>query len=152
METVICIVIATLVAVGMISNLIDSAVETVRKNTAQQFQDFTREVEYMFERHETSMTNRLSNLATTMGYTLSTTDPSVKDVLLFDVAELAITIRGISTSSVQRHFSVSYSRAGKIIDQLYGLGVCGKAQENGVRPLLITMAELYEMNRAGTFN
>lgn len=75
------------------------------------------------------------------------------DKLLFDVAEWAIEVgNGVSTSAVQRHFSVGYSRAGKIVDQLYGLGVCGRSTGNSKpRALLIGMDELLQMLRSGRF-
>lgn len=148
MEIVIYVIIATVVVVAIINNFIDSAVETVRKNTAQQFKDFTREVEYMFDRHQKVMTEKLNDLAATMGYTLE--DPSgKKDVLLYEVAKWAIANQGISTLAVQRHFSVGFSRAGRIVDQLYGLGVCGQAQDTGIRPILITMDMLVNMDKSG---
>lgn len=154
METVIYVVIATFIVLAIIKNLIDSAVETVRKNTAQQFKDFTREVEYMFERHldrhQKVMTEKQNDLTAKMGSLLE--DSSVNDVLLYDVATWGIVCQGISTSAVQRHFSVGFSRAGRIVDQLYGLGVCGPAQATGVRPMLISMAELDLMKRSSVFS
>ena len=72
------------------------------------------------------------------------------DKLLFDVAEWAISMNGLSTSAVQRHFSVGYSRAGKIVDQLYGLGVCGPAKGNSKpRAMLIGIDELMNLQRSG---
>lgn len=74
------------------------------------------------------------------------------DPLLFDVACWAIEVSGLSTSAVQRHFSVGYSRAGKIVDQLYGLGVCGPSKGNSKpRAMLVGMDELMQMERSGTF-
>lgn len=75
------------------------------------------------------------------------------DKLLFDVASWAIEVgNGVSTSAVQRHFSVGYSRAGKIVDQLYGLGICGRSTGNSKpRALLIGMDELLQMQRSGKF-
>ena len=73
------------------------------------------------------------------------------DKLLFDVAQWAIEMgNGVSTSAVQRHFSVGYSRAGKIVDQLYGLGICGRSTGNSKpRALLIGMDELLQLQRSG---
>lgn len=75
------------------------------------------------------------------------------DKLLFEVAQWAIECgNGLSTSAVQRHFSVGYSRAGKIVDQLYGLGICGRSTGNSKpRALLIGMDELMQLERSGTF-
>lgn len=75
------------------------------------------------------------------------------DKLLFEVASWAIEVgNGVSTSAVQRHFSVGYSRAGKIVDQLYGLGICGRSTGNSKpRALLVGMDELLQMQRSGRF-
>ena len=74
------------------------------------------------------------------------------DKLLFEVAQWAISVNGLSTSAVQRHFSVGYSRAGKIVDQLYGLGVCGPSKGNSKpRAMLIGMDELMQLERSGRF-
>lgn len=74
------------------------------------------------------------------------------DPLLFDVAKWAIDVHGLSTSAVQRHFSVGYSRAGKIVDQLYGLGVCGPSKGNSKpRAMLIDYDQLLQMERSGSF-
>ena len=78
---------------------------------------------------------------------------AAKDELLYDVAKWAIEIQGVSSSAIQRHFSVGYIRAGKIVDQLYELGVCSaRHATTGARTVLITMAELNEMVKTGTFN
>ena len=73
------------------------------------------------------------------------------DKLLFEVAKWAIECgNGLSTSAVQRHFSVGYSRAGKIVDQLYGLGVCGRSTGNSKpRALLVDMEGLMNLERSG---
>lgn len=72
------------------------------------------------------------------------------DKLLFEVAKWAIEVNGLSTSAVQRHFSVGYSRAGKIVDQLYGLGVCGPSKGNSKpRAMLIDMEGLLNLERSG---
>lgn len=74
------------------------------------------------------------------------------DPLLFDVACWAIEVSGLSTSAVQRHFSVGYSRAGKIVDQLYGLKICGPSKGNSKpRAMLVSMDELMQLERSGTF-
>jgi S-DNA-T family DNA segregation ATPase FtsK/SpoIIIE len=74
------------------------------------------------------------------------------DKLLFEVAQWAISVTGLSTSAVQRHFSVGYSRAGKIVDQLYGLGVCGPSKGNSKpRAMLVGMDELMQLERSGRF-
>ena len=76
-----------------------------------------------------------------------------KDKLLFEVAKWAIECgNGLSTSAVQRHFSVGYSRAGKIVDQLYGMGLCARSTGNSKpRAMLIGMDELMQLDRSGAF-
>lgn len=76
-----------------------------------------------------------------------------KDKLLFVVAKWAIECgNGLSTSAVQRHFSVGYSRAGKIVDQLFGLGLCARSTGNSKpRAMLIDMDQLMQLERSGTF-
>lgn len=71
-------------------------------------------------------------------------DDEKLDKLLFEVAKWAIECgKGLSTSAVQRHFSVSYSRAGKIVDQLYGLGICSRSTGNSKpRAMLVDMESL----------
>ena len=74
------------------------------------------------------------------------------DKLLYDVAVWAVECRGLSTSAVQRHFSVGFSRAGKIVDQLYSLGVCGPAKGNSKpRAMLLGIEEIQNMERSGRF-
>ena len=76
-----------------------------------------------------------------------------KDKLLFEVAKWAIECgNGLSTSAVQRHFSVGYSRAGKIVDQLFGLGLCARSTGNSKpRAMLIDMDQLMQLERSGVF-
>ena len=76
-----------------------------------------------------------------------------KDKLLFEVAKWAIECgNGLSTSAVQRHFCVGYSRAGKIVDQLFGLGLCARSTGNSKpRAMLIDMDQLMQLERSGTF-
>jgi len=76
-----------------------------------------------------------------------------KDKLLFEVAKWAIECgNGLSTSAVQRHFSVGYSRAGKIVDQLYGLGLCARSTGNSKpRAMLVDMDQLMQLDRSGAF-
>lgn len=74
------------------------------------------------------------------------------DKLLYDVAVWAVECHGLSTSAVQRHFSVGFSRAGKIVDQLYTLGVCGPNKGNSKpRSMLLGIDEIQSMQRSGKF-
>ena len=86
-------------------------------------------------------------------YTLqSIIDCGKKDELLFKVAQWAISVNGLSTSAVQRHFNVSYIRAKKIVEQLYSLGVIGPTPAN-LKPcaILIDKDELLNLKRSGKF-
>ena len=86
-------------------------------------------------------------------YTLqSIIDGGKKDELLFKVAQWAISVNGLSTSAVQRHFNVSYIRAKKIVEQLYSLGVIGPTPAN-LKPcaILIDKDELLNLERSGKF-
>ena len=76
-----------------------------------------------------------------------------KDILLFEVARWAIEYgNGLSTSAVQRHFGVGYSRAAKIVDQLYSMGLCTCSTGNSKpRAMLIGMDELMQLESSGAF-
>lgn len=70
------------------------------------------------------------------------------DPLLFDIALDCVNSGGVSTSAVQRRYSVGFSRAGRIVDQMERLGICGKGRgskpreilmgEEGIRNLMLT--------------
>lgn len=62
------------------------------------------------------------------------------DPLLFQVALWAVGMRGVSVSAVQRAFSVGFSRAGKIVDQMEKFGICGKSKGNS-KPRDMLMGE-----------
>ena len=61
------------------------------------------------------------------------------DRLAFDVARYGLERGSLSTSEVQRHFAVGFSRAGKIVDQLERLNICGK--KNGSKPREMLVAD-----------
>lgn len=72
--------------------------------------------------------------------------------LLYNVAIWAAERHEISTSAIQRHFSIGYTRASKIIDQLYHLGICGPVNVNSEpRIMLLGKDEINEMQRLGKF-
>ena len=54
------------------------------------------------------------------------------------VARYGIERGSLSTSEVQRHFSVGFSRAGKIVDQLERLNICGPKRGSKSRVMLVT--------------
>ena len=53
-----------------------------------------------------------------------------EDPLMYEVALWAASLGSISISNVQRTFSVGFSRAGKIVDQLEKRGICSKDTKN----------------------
>ena len=59
------------------------------------------------------------------------------DPLVFEVALFSADNGGISTSNVQRRFGVGFARAGRIVDQMQRLGICGPAR--GAKPREILM-------------
>lgn len=65
---------------------------------------------------------------------------------LFDEAALFI-IGGqtASTSSLQRHFSIGYNRAGKIMDQMQDAGIVGPAQGGKPRQVLMDSIQLSQL-------
>ncbi len=66
------------------------------------------------------------------------------DVLFQDAAEAVIDMGKASTSSLQRKFSIGYSRAAKIMDQLEEYGVIGAADGSKPRTILMTKSMLLE--------
>lgn len=65
-----------------------------------------------------------------------------RDPLFVEVAKSIVNSNTASTSSVQRHFSVGYVRAGKIMDQLEKAGVVGPSQGGKPRSVLVDMLGL----------
>lgn len=60
------------------------------------------------------------------------------DPLALAVARYGIERGALSTSEVQRHFSVGFSRAGKIVDQLERLNICGPKRGSKPRVMLVS--------------
>jgi S-DNA-T family DNA segregation ATPase FtsK/SpoIIIE len=67
---------------------------------------------------------------------------SNEDPLLWDAAELVVKAQFGSTSNIQRHFSIGYSRAGRIMDMLEEKGVVGPANGSKPREVLVDELEL----------
>ena len=65
-----------------------------------------------------------------------------EDPLLWDAAELVVSAKSASTSNIQRHFSIGYSRAGRIMDMLEEKGVVGPSKGSKPRDVLIDELEL----------
>lgn len=60
-----------------------------------------------------------------------------KDPLFDEVARLIVTSNTASTSSLQRRYSIGYSRAGLIMDQLEAAGIVGPANGGKPRAVLV---------------
>ena len=68
------------------------------------------------------------------------------DELLYNVTLWAIDVHGVSTFAVKENFDISYSRAGKIVDQMFALGFCGPSKGNSTpREILISKEELEKL-------
>ena len=67
---------------------------------------------------------------------------SNEDPLLWDAAELVVGAKFGSTSNIQRHFSIGYSRAGRIMDMLEEKGIVGPANGSKPREVLVDELEL----------
>lgn len=59
------------------------------------------------------------------------------DPMFADVARFVVSNQSGSTSMIQRHFSIGYNRAGKIMDQLEKMGVVGPQIGSKPRQLMI---------------
>ncbi|MCM1369483.1 MAG: DNA translocase FtsK [Candidatus Amulumruptor caecigallinarius] len=65
-----------------------------------------------------------------------------RDPLFEEVARSVVNSGTASTSSVQRHYSIGYNRAGKIMDQLEACGIVGPSQGGKPRAVLVDMIGL----------
>lgn len=72
-------------------------------------------------------------------------NPGDADELLPSAIEMVIDAGQISTSLLQRRFSIGYNRAGRIIDQMEARGIISGLDGNKPRKALITRAEYNEM-------
>lgn len=68
------------------------------------------------------------------------------DPLFNDAVKLALELGKISTSMVQRRLAVGYSRAGRIIDQMEARGIISPANGAKPRDVLISHADLGDMD------
>lgn len=68
-------------------------------------------------------------------------DGSEKDVLYNEILDYAIRTGKISTSLIQRKFSIGFNRAARIIDQFESDGVVGPAKGSKPRDVLVSYGE-----------
>ncbi len=67
---------------------------------------------------------------------------SADDPLLWEAAEIVVSMGSASTSNIQRRLSVGYSRAGRIMDMLEEKGVVGAPNGSKPREVLVDAMEL----------
>lgn len=67
------------------------------------------------------------------------------DACVPECARLIVSSNHGSTSALQRTFSLGFARAGRIMDQLEGLGIVGPAQGGKTRNVLVDMNRLEEI-------
>jgi S-DNA-T family DNA segregation ATPase FtsK/SpoIIIE len=68
------------------------------------------------------------------------------DEMLEDAGRLVVETQHGSTSMIQRRMKLGYNRAGRIMDQLEGLGIVGPAEGSKPREVLF-----YSMDEFNTF-
>ena len=68
---------------------------------------------------------------------------SDRDELFNDAAKLFIKAKGASSSAIQRHLSVGYARAARILDQLEEAGFVGEAQGSKAREIFHDKIQVY---------
>jgi S-DNA-T family DNA segregation ATPase FtsK/SpoIIIE len=71
------------------------------------------------------------------GCTSNESDLGSKDPLFDDAARLVVSTQQGSTSSIQRRFSIGYTRAGRIMDQLSKAGIVGPFEGSKARQVLV---------------
>ncbi len=64
------------------------------------------------------------------------------DPRLFEIALDCAGAGSVSTSAVQRRYSVGFSRAGRIVDQMERLGICGRGRGSKPREMLMGEEEI----------
>ena len=68
-----------------------------------------------------------------------------QDEYLFEAGKLCIEMGKASSSMLQRHFSVGFNRAARIIDQLTEMGAVGPANGAKPREILVDLMTFEEM-------
>lgn len=72
---------------------------------------------------------------------------ALNDEYIWPAAEFVVSQQLGSTSSIQRHFSLGYSRAGRIIDTLEELGIVGPRDGSKPREVLVDLDGLDQIRR-----
>ncbi len=72
------------------------------------------------------------------------------DPLLWEAAELVVESQLGSTSNIQRRLKVGYSRAGRIMDQLYEKGIVGPP--DGSKPREVLISDVLELETLRAFD
>lgn len=138
--------IAFIISLLIINYMIMTAVNAVSNVIAKHI---THEVDTIYRKLAAS----IEELQLEISEHADAVEPDKLDRLLYDVAIWAIKCNGLSISAVQRHFSISFRRAGIIVDQLHSMGICGSAKLDGKpRPILVTMDEVIMLKRNGGFD
>lgn len=81
-------------------------------------------------------------LAETYSIFSSPSTYTVWDPLLEECARLIVMSNTVSTSAIQRRYSIGYNRAGKLMDQMEQLGIVGPAQGGKPRHVLVDSVSL----------
>ena len=95
------------------------------------------EPEYHSEILQTNLITLGASQPDGSGGTVSADDP-----LLWEAAEIVVSMGSASTSNIQRRLSVGYSRAGRIMDMLEEKGVVGAPNGSKPREVLVDAMEL----------
>ena len=93
----------------------------------------------------TSILEKIDNIDNPVN-NVSDDEDDDNDPLLEEAIEEVIRNQTASTSFIQRKFKVGYARAGKIIDQLEGLGIVSGFQGSKPRDVLISKERWDELN------
>ena len=75
---------------------------------------------------------------------------SDRDEYFEDAGRFVIESERAAAGQLQRHFSIGFNRAGRIIDQLHKAGVVGPAEGTKPRRVLMTVEEFEQMISGGT--
>lgn len=84
-----------------------------------------------------------SRLNTDKNY-LEIKDEKRMDEFLYEVTKWAIEVNGVSIAAIQRHFGLDSYKAGKIINQMYSLGICAPSKGNPKHHIILIDMESLE--------